>query len=128
MITTSLQDQIKYVDRCVNPDYIIILQNKANENMDFSQFKIMGLEDPVVIPKYREYTASCGPVQGEEGKLRIIVTENLGNTTVFAMVIREHSKEKWQEKLRRDYGIKQFTPRPIIDYDSFGDRDLSGLN
>ena len=47
MITTSLQDQIKYLDRTRNPNYIIIVQNKAGENMDFSKFE-------PVIPKMRE--------------------------------------------------------------------------
>lgn len=110
----SLQEQLLYLQRIVNPNYIIIIGHKANNEMDFSQFKPV-LEEQK-IPKERNkteqrYSITC--TNKEEGKtiegeliikqVFVVVTDVFFKRDVFNCLCKIEKKEELIKELKKRY-------------------------
>lgn len=104
MITTTLADQIKMVDRCVNPDYIIIIKNKAGD-MDFSQFKIVRPEEKIKIKPKKRFEITI--VASSESKVYIIVRDNFEKREASRIECRLDKQEVWVTKMKSTYNFRE---------------------
>lgn len=96
----TLQDQIKYIDRCINPDYIIIIKNKAGE-MNFEEFKVVTKEVKIERPKRFKFT-----IQAVEDKSNIIIYDNFEKRFVVDMICKKEKEEQWLSKFKKEYGTR----------------------
>jgi len=103
----SIQDQLAMVWRTENPNYIILIKNKAGKEMDFSQFKTIE-EKPVVEKRKKEASYKMVITQifgGTEDNPKILISiikiEN--NREVTRLETKESKREIWLEKLKKDY-------------------------
>jgi hypothetical protein len=109
MITAPLQEQTKFLDRLANPNYMIIVKNKAGEGMDFSQFKIIGLDNEVTISKRNRYTMLVTPIEDRPGYSVIRVLE-AGLHEVIGVTCKDLKIERWTNKFKKEYGAVIQTP------------------
>lgn len=78
----SLQEQLSYLTRIVNPDYIIIVQHKADENMNFSNLKLVIPESRQKYKPQKRYSIKV--IEGDdEGMKRILVEDLYSNNRII---------------------------------------------
>lgn len=97
----TLQDTLAYINRTINPDYIIIVQHKANETMDFSQFKPIIPETKEVYKPQKRFTLST---HDYEGLKLVSVTDNFSaGREVYRATCKEEYLEDNLEVVRKLY-------------------------
>lgn len=77
----TLQEQLSYLTRIINPDYIIIVQNKANQDMNFNEFKAVIPESREKYKPQKRYTIIT--LEEENGMKRILVKDCYTNGRVI---------------------------------------------
>lgn len=75
----TLSKQLSYLTRIVNPDYIIIVQNKANQNMNFNEFKPV---IPIPREQYKPQKRYSIITLDDEGLKKILVKDLYSNNRV----------------------------------------------
>lgn len=109
MITTSLEHKLDMVWRTENPNYIIILKNKAGKDMNFKNFELQeGDEQPEDYLPEPRYIITYDPILKEDtlfntAKGFLIVTEIDTGRKVFDIETRPRKFKQWFSKLKRDY-------------------------
>lgn len=93
----TLQETLDYLRRTVNPNYIIILQNKAKEEMDFSQFKpVLSIKKEQYKPQKRYSISHKEYGQDEKGfnmVLVIVIDTFCSNKEVYRVTCKENYLE-----------------------------------
>lgn len=77
----TLKDQLEFLLRTTNPNYLIIVQNKADENMDFSKFKIHESEVQEK-KKVKEKRYIISHIAWSETQYRVLVKDSHFNNRV----------------------------------------------
>lgn len=110
MITTSIKDQLDMVWRTENPNYIIILKNKAGKDMDFSNFTIQPAEEqPEDKLTNTRYIISVDPAFKQEHGIfntvsgLLTVLDNDTGRFVFKVTTKVARYKEWITKLKREY-------------------------
>ena len=109
----SLQEQLFYLQRIVNPNYIIIVGHKANDTMDFSQFR--PVLDELKEPKERKKADQRYSIiftnketRGPNGELEIkevfvVVKDLFWKRDVFDCICKVEKKENLIKELKKRY-------------------------
>lgn len=97
----TLQEQLDYLRRIVNPNYIIIVQNKAEEDMDFSRFKAVIPEQKDIYKPQSRYI-----INHEDKDGRVVITVNdtfAGDREVYRQTCSEGHLEISLKKVKELY-------------------------
>lgn len=97
----SIQEQLQYLSRTCNPNYLIIVQNKANEEMDFSQFRAVIPEKKEVYKPQLRYNIKTIDVDG----MKLILVEDFysNNRVVYECTCKLEHLEEHLEIARSKY-------------------------
>lgn len=97
----SLQDQLAMVWRTENPNYIILIKNKAGANMDFSQFKVIQENKKEIKEKIEpRYLLTINNVFGG---IIVSVKDLFEGTTPLRIETTENKKEYWERRCKKEY-------------------------
>lgn len=103
----SLQEQLQYLTRIVNPNYIIIARNKASEDMDFSHFRVH--EPEIKEKKVIEKRYKIIVVDWEEGQKKVLVKDTyFNNRVVYDGTCRADKIDLQLEKVNKLYRADTF--------------------
>lgn len=98
-----LKHTMAMVWRTENPNYIIILKNKAGKDMDFSKFKIAAgePEKPKKEKPVIRYVVTCDPYLGALLLVRVI--DSLDGSEPLRVEIKPEKKDFWLKKIKNEY-------------------------
>ncbi len=104
---TSLQHQLDMIWRTENPNYIILLKNKANKDMNFEDFKVVQTKEQDKLDEKKEarYFVGVDPIRVMMGaeKSLIVVLDRLENKIVLTAKCRVEGKDKLVKRVTSDY-------------------------
>lgn len=99
----TLQEQLEYISRTSNPNYIIIIKNKAGENMDFSQFKQTEQPKKQVKPKEKRYVITTIPQEGTDKTIILVRDTWFSNKEVLNGTYNNNNLEKNLANIEKKY-------------------------
>jgi hypothetical protein len=101
----SLEHLTAMVWRTENPNYIILIKNKAGKDMDFSQFKVETRisDKPEKEPKaLKKYYLLITPYLGTLLLIRVLDRED-NNKEVFRLQTKPSKEEYWLKRIKQQY-------------------------
>lgn len=109
---TRLEHILAMVWRTENPKYIIIVKNKADKNMDFTQFKIVEQDTeenkPKEPKKEARYLLTIKPYM--LGSVIITVKDTIEGTEPFRLHTSEDKKDYWEKRCKKEYRPLRYQP------------------
>ena len=105
----TLTAKLKMVWREENPNYLIIVKNKAGKNMDFTQFKIVQEnktieeEKKIKVPKYKLTVTHIFGGTEENPKILIQINKIETREEVLRITTSKNKEEEWLNRCKKDY-------------------------